>query len=90
MGKRLEAIELFRMTSWHYCAEMREGERERERHREREREREGEREREREVFISGASKPPAPNCCPVSSNFLSADTREIKTLARLCTSLELL
>ena len=42
MGKRLEAIELFRMTSWHYCAEMREGERERERKRERERGRERE------------------------------------------------
>ena len=48
MGKRLEAIELFRMTSWHYCAEMREGERERERDRERERKRERERGRERE------------------------------------------
>ena len=48
VGKRLEAIELFRMTSWHYCAEMREGEREREREREREKERERERERGRE------------------------------------------
>ena len=48
MGKRLEVIELFRMTSWHYCAEMREGERERERQREREKERERERERGRE------------------------------------------
>ena len=47
----------------------------------------GEREREREVFIRAARKPSAPNCSLVPSNFLSAGTREIKTLARLCISL---